>query len=193
MKKKIFGLLLILALIAIALTNLVKSKVAEGEKMDTSSTQVSTEVNNKTKSGIEINQMAPDFSLKTLDGKEAKLSDYRGQKVILNFWATWCPPCKAEIPHMEKYYKNHAKKDHVEILAVNLTKSDKDENYIKDFIKSYDMTYPVLLDTEGEQQKQYEIVTIPTTFIIDTKGVIQKKIVGPMDQNMMIKTIASIK
>lgn len=167
--------------------------MAEGEKIDTSSTQVSAEVNNKTKSGIEVNQMAPDFSLKTLDGKEAKLSDYRGQKVILNFWATWCPPCKAEIPHMEKYYKNHAKKDHVEILAVNLTKSDKDENYIKDFIKSYDMTYPVLLDTEGEQQKQYEIVTIPTTFIIDTKGVIQKKIVGPMDQNMMIKTIASIK
>ncbi|MBO2534297.1 peroxiredoxin family protein [Rummeliibacillus suwonensis] len=193
MKKKIFGLLLIFALIAIVLTNFVRSKMAEGEKIDTSSTQVSAEVNNKIKSGIEVNQMAPDFSLKTLDGKEAKLSDYRGQKVILNFWATWCPPCKAEIPHMEKYYKNHAKKDHVEILAVNLTKSDKDENYIKDFIKSYDMTYPVLLDTEGEQQKQYEIVTIPTTFIIDTKGVIQKKIVGPMDQNMMIKTIASIK
>jgi Peroxiredoxin len=193
LKKKIFGLLLIFALIAIILTNFVRSKMAEGEKMDTSSTQVSAEVNNKIKSGIEVNQMAPDFSLKTLDGKEAKLSDYRGQKVILNFWATWCPPCKAEIPHMEKYYKNHAKEDHVEILAVNLTKSDKDENYIKDFIKSYDMTYPVLLDTEGEQQKQYEIVTIPTTFIIDTKGVIQKKIVGPMDQNMMIKTIASIK
>lgn len=193
MKKKIFGLLLIFALIAIVLTSFVRSKMAEGEKIDTSSTQVSAEVNNKIKSGIEVNQMAPDFSLKTLDGKEAKLSDYRGQKVILNFWATWCPPCKAEIPHMEKYYKNHAKKDHVEILAVNLTKSDKDENYIKDFIKSYDMTYPVLLDTEGEQQKQYEIVTIPTTFIIDTKGVIQKKIVGPMDQNMMIKTIASIK
>lgn len=193
MKKKIFGLLLIFALIAIVLTNFVRSKMAEGEKIDTSSTQVSAEVNNKIKSGIEVNQMAPDFSLKTLDGKEAKLSDYRGQKVILNFWATWCPPCKAEIPHMEKYYKNHAKKDHVEILAVNLTKSDKDENYIKDFIKSYDMTYPVLLDAEGEQQKQYEIVTIPTTFIIDTKGVIQKKIVGPMDQNMMIKTIASIK
>jgi len=193
LKKKIFGLLLIFALIAIVLTNFVRSKMAEGEKIDTSSTQVSAEVNNKIKSGIEVNQMAPDFSLKTLDGKEAKLSDYRGQKVILNFWATWCPPCKAEIPHMEKYYKNHAKKDHVEILAVNLTKSDKDENYIKDFIKSYDMTYPVLLDAEGEQQKQYEIVTIPTTFIIDTKGVIQKKIVGPMDQNMMIKTIASIK
>lgn len=193
MKKKIFGLLLIFALIAIVLTNFVRSKMAEGEKIDTSSTQVSAEVNNKIKSGIEVNQMAPDFSLKTLDGKEAKLSDYRGQKVILNFWATWCPPCKAEIPHMEKYYKKHAKKDHVEILAVNLTKSDKDEDYIRDFIKSYEMTYPVLLDTKGEQQKQYEIMTIPTTFIIDTKGVIQKIIKGPMDQEMMIKTIASIK
>lgn len=171
----------------------MKAKLTEDEKIDTSSTQVSAEVNNETESGIEIDQMAPDFTLKTLDGKEVKLSDYRGKKVILNFWATWCPPCKAEIPHMEKYYKKQAKTDHVEILAVNLTQSDKDEDYIRDFVKSYDMTYPVLLDTKGDQQKQYEVVTIPTTFIIDTKGIIQKKIVGPMDQNMMIKTIDSIK
>lgn len=168
----------------------MKSKITEDEKIDTSSTQVSS--NSNTKSGLETNQVAPDFTLKTLDGKEVKLSDYRGKKVILNFWATWCPPCKAEIPHMEKYYKSSAKNDNVEILAVNLTKSDKDEDYIKDFVKSYDMTYPVLLDTEGKQQEQYEIVTIPTTYFIDTKGKIQKNITGPMDQEMMKKTIDAI-
>ncbi|MGG0658265.1 TlpA disulfide reductase family protein [Rummeliibacillus pycnus] len=191
MKKKIFGLLLVIALIAIALTNFVKSKVDEDQKVDTSSTEVSAEMKND--SGLEVNQTAPDFKLKTLEGKEVKLSDYRGKKVILNFWATWCPPCKAEIPHMEKYYKNQAKDDGVEILAVNLTSSDKDEKYIRDFVKSYDMTYPVLLDKEGEQQKQYEIVTIPTTFFIDQKGKIQKKIIGPMDQDMMSKAIATLK
>ncbi|MFJ8261796.1 TlpA disulfide reductase family protein [Rummeliibacillus sp. NPDC094406] len=191
MKKKIFGLLLIVALIAIALTNFVKSKVEEGQKVDTSSTQVSAKVEKN--SGLAINQTAPNFKLKTLDGKEVQLSDYLGKKVILNFWATWCPPCKAEIPHMEKYYKKHAKEDGVEILAVNLTKSDKDEDYIRDFVKSYDMTYPVLLDEDGEQQKQYEIVTIPTTFFIDKNGRIQKKVVGPMDQEMMSQTIANLK
>jgi len=191
LKKKIFGLLLIVALIAIALTNFVKSKVEEGQKVDTSSTQVSAEIDKNT--GLAINQTAPNFKLKTLDGKEVQLSDYRGKKVILNFWATWCPPCKAEIPHMEKYYKKQAKDDGVEILAVNLTKSDKDEEYIRDFVKSYDMTYPVLLDEDGEQQKQYEIVTIPTTFFIDKNGRIQKKVIGPMDQDMMSKAIANLK
>lgn len=192
MKKKIFGLLLIVALIAIALTNFVKTKVAENEKVDTSTTQ---EVSTKSAqdSGLAIHQTAPDFKLTTLDGKVVKLSDYRGKKVLLNFWATWCPPCKAEIPHMEKYYKNQAKTDGVEILAVNMTKSDKSKDYIKDFVKSYDITYPVLLDEEGKQQEQYEIVTIPTTFIIDTKGKIQNKFVGPMDQNMITKAIATLK
>ena len=133
MKKKIFALLVVVVLIAIALTNFMKSKIADDEKIDTSSTQVSSTVENE--SGLKVGQTAPDFTLKTLDGKEAKLSDYRGKKVILNFWATWCPPCKAEIPHMEKYYKKSAKDDNVEILAVNLKKSDKDEDYIKNFVK----------------------------------------------------------
>lgn len=169
----------------------MKSKIADDEKIDTSSTQVSSTVENE--SGLKVGQTAPDFTLMTLDGKEAKLSDYRGKKVILNFWATWCPPCKAEIPHMEKYYKKSAKDDNVEILAVNLKKSDKDEDYIKDFVKSYDMTYPVLLDTDGEQQEQYQIVTIPTTYFIDTKGKIQTTITGPMDQKKMSDIIANIK
>lgn len=191
MKKKIFALLVVVVLIAIALTNFMKSKIADDEKIDTSSTQVSSTVENE--SGLKVGQTAPDFTLMTLDGKEAKLSDYRGKKVILNFWATWCPPCKAEIPHMEKYYKKSAKDDNVEILAVNLKKSDKDEHYIKDFVKSYDMTYPVLLDTDGEQQEQYQIVTIPTTYFIDTKGKIQTTITGPMDQKKMSDIIANIK
>ncbi len=191
MKKKIFGLLLIVALIAIALTNIVKSKLADDQKVDTSSTQVSAQINEK--SGLAENQIAPDFKLKTLDGKEVKLSDYRGKKVILNFWATWCPPCKEEIPQMEKYYKKQAKEDHVEILAVNLTKADKDKKYIQEFAKSYDITYPILLDEEGKQQEQYEIVTIPTTYFIDAKGKIQKKIIGPMDQKMMSQAITTLK
>ncbi|AMW98187.1 peroxiredoxin family protein [Rummeliibacillus stabekisii] len=191
MKKKVFGLLLVAALIVFALTNFLKSKITEAEKIDTSYTKVETKETEK--SGLEIGQYAPDFTLKTLEGKKVKLSDYRGKKVILNFWATWCPPCKEEIPHMEKYYKSLNKKDNVEILAVNLTSSDKSKEYIKEFAESYDITYPILLDKEGEQQKQYEIVTIPTTFFINESGQIKQKAVGPMDKGMMENTMKILK
>ncbi|MFG3612499.1 peroxiredoxin family protein [Rummeliibacillus stabekisii] len=191
MKKKVFGLLLVAALIVFALTNFLKSKITEAEKIDTSYTQVETKQTEN--SGLEIGQYAPDFTLKTLEGKKVKLSDYRGKKVILNFWATWCPPCKEEIPHMEKYYKSLNKKDNVEILAVNLTSSDKSKEYIKEFAESYDITYPILLDKEGEQQKQYEIVTIPTTFFINESGQIKQKAVGPMDKGMMENTMKILK
>lgn len=191
MKKKVFGLLLVAALIVFALTNFLKSKITEAEKIDTSYTKVETKQTEK--SGLEIGQYAPDFTLKTLEGKKVKLSNYRGKKVILNFWATWCPPCKEEIPHMEKYYKSLNKKDNVEILAVNLTSSDKSKEYIKEFAKSYDITYPILLDKEGEQQKQYEIVTIPTTFFINESGQIKQKAVGPMDKGMMENTMKILK
>ncbi|GAB3047134.1 hypothetical protein GCM10027286_07230 [Virgibacillus ainsalahensis] len=71
--------------------------------------------------GISVGQIAPDFNLKTLEGKTVRLSDYRGERVIVNFWVTWCPPCRAEIPDFQKLYKN---KD-VEILAVNLTSTEE--------------------------------------------------------------------
>ena len=191
MKKKVFGLLLVAALIIFALTNFLKTKITEAEKIDTSYTKVETKEIEK--SGLEIGQYAPDFTLQTLEGKKVKLSDYRGKKVILNFWATWCPPCKEEIPHMEKYYKSLNKKDNVEVVAVNLTSADKSKEYIKEFAESYDITYPILLDKKGEQQKQYEIVTIPTTFFINEAGQIKQKAVGPMDKGMMENTMKTLK
>jgi len=190
-KKKVFGLLLVAALIVFALTNFLKSKITEAEKIDTSYTQVETK--EVEESGVEISQYAPDFTLKTLEGKKVKLSDYRGKKIILNFWTTWCPPCKEEIPQMEKYYKSLNKKDNVEILAVNLTSADKSKEYIKEFAESYDITYPILLDKKGEQQKQYEIVNIPTTYFINEKGQIKQIIKGPMDRKMMEYAMSSLK
>src|SRR5690625_5188421 len=72
--------------------------------------------------GLEKGNLAPDFELETIEGETVKLSDYRGEKVMLNFWATWCPPCRAEMPDMQKFHENH---DEGVILAVNLTETEK--------------------------------------------------------------------
>lgn len=141
--------------------------------------------------GIQEGNKAPDFQLQTLDGKEIRLSDMQGKKVILNFWATWCPPCKAEMPHMQEFY--HEQSDNkVEILAVNLTTAEKNPNDVGNFVENYRLTFPVLLDTDGSLGKTYQAFTIPTSYVIDTKGFIQKKIVGPMDKEMMNELVKSV-
>ncbi|WP_232490010.1 redoxin domain-containing protein [Neobacillus cucumis] len=141
--------------------------------------------------GIQERDSAVDFQLKSLKGEVVKLSDLKGKKVILNFWATWCPPCKAEMPHMQEFY--HAQKGkNVEILAVNLTTAERNSSNISKFVKDYGLTFPVLLDVKGKIGETYQTFTIPTSYIIDIKGIIRKKIIGPMDQEMMTELINSI-
>ncbi|WP_027414981.1 TlpA disulfide reductase family protein [Aneurinibacillus terranovensis] len=143
------------------------------------------------KIGIEQGNAAPDFTLKTLQGETKKLSDFRGKKVILNMWATWCPPCRAEIPDMEKFYKANKDKG-VVILGVNLTQSEKDKKTIPEFIKMFGITYPVLLDEDGKVASTYQADAIPTSYIIDTKGVIQQKVTGPMSYDNMVQMVSSL-
>ena len=147
--------------------------------------------NGKVVTGIEEGNKAPDFQLQTVDGKEIKLSDLQGKKVIVNFWATWCPPCKAEMPHMQEFYLENS--NDVEILAVNLTTSEKNANDVGRFVEDYGLSFPILLDSDGSIGRIYQAFTIPTSYVIDTKGFIQKRIVGPMDQEMMSELIANVK
>lgn len=124
--------------------------------------------------GLRVGEPAPDFELKTLEGKKVKLSDYRGKKVIVNFWATWCPPCKAEMPDIQKYYNEG--NDNVEILAVNI-----DPQYdVQKFVREANVTFPVLLDSKDEVNTLYRILTIPTTYFIDQDGIIQSKYLSVM-------------
>lgn len=141
--------------------------------------------------GLQEGNKAPDFQLKTLDDADVKLSDLRGKKVILNFWATWCPPCKAEIPHMRNFYVS-SDKSKVEILAINLTTSEKNPKNVKGFIKDRNVTFPVLLDQDGDVGVQYQAITIPTSYLIDSQGIVRKKIVGPMDKDMMNQLIENV-
>ncbi|MEH7459994.1 redoxin domain-containing protein [Bacillus sp. JJ1127] len=145
------------------------------------------------KNGIEVGKIAPDFELSKLDGTTVKLSDLKGKKVILNFWATWCGPCQQEMPDMEAFYKTH--KDDVEILAVNYTVSERanGEEKVKQFAKEKGLTFPVLLDKDISATTTYKVITIPTSYFVDTKGVIQDKFIGPMTQKEMEKRIEKLK
>jgi peroxiredoxin len=134
---------------------------------------------------------ALDFELVDLKGQQVKLSDLRGKVVLLNFWATWCPPCKAEIPDLIKFYEDFKDKD-VVILGVDLTQSEKSQNAVADFLKSYGITYPVALDTDGTASKMYQVTGIPTSYIIDTQGIIRDIIVGPMDFEGMKRMLSGI-
>ncbi|KEK23220.1 redoxin domain-containing protein [Bacillus gaemokensis] len=145
------------------------------------------------KNGIEVGKVAPDFELSKLDGTKVKLSDLKGKKVILNFWATWCGPCQQEMPDMEAFYKKH--KDDVEILAVNYTVSERanGEEKVKKFAEEKGITFPVLLDKDISVTTTYKVITIPTSYFVDTKGVIQDKFIGPMTQKEMEKRSAKLK
>jgi peroxiredoxin len=153
--------------------------------------KVNTDDTKTVEFGVQEGNKAPDFQLKTLDGVYVKLSDFRGKKVILNFWATWCPPCKAEIPYMQDFYVSKDKTK-VEILAINLTTSEKNPRDVKEFVKDKNVTFPVLLDQDGDIGVQYQAITIPTSYLIDSKGIVRKKIVGPMDKDMMNELIEKV-
>lgn len=136
--------------------------------------------------GIDVGFKAVDFELETIDGKKVKLSDYKGQKVMLNFWATWCPPCKAEMPDMEALHKE--KGEEIKIVSVNI---DPD-NDVAGFVDEYGLTFPILLDKKEDVMKQYQIISIPTTFFIDENGVIKQKIIGAIPLDNMKKYIADL-
>ncbi|RNB83751.1 TlpA family protein disulfide reductase [Brevibacillus nitrificans] len=141
--------------------------------------------------GTQRGNLAPDFSLMTAEGEAIRLSDLRGKKVIVNLWATWCPPCRAEIPDMQAFYE--ANKDNgVAILGVNLTATETSVENVAAFVKTYGMTFPVLLDVDKEVGSQFQAISIPTSYIIDSRGVIREKFIGPMDQEKMEKMISSL-
>ncbi|UOE57566.1 TlpA family protein disulfide reductase [Bacillus sp. CMF12] len=129
--------------------------------------------------GLGIGLKAPDFELKNLQGETVKLSDYKGKKVMLNFWATWCPPCKAEMPDIQKFYTQ--KGNEVVILAVNID-SHSD---VAGFAEEMRVNFPILLDVNEKASNAYQIITIPTTFFIDEEGIIRNKYLSAMSLEIM--------
>lgn len=138
--------------------------------------------------GIEVGDTAPNFTLETFDGEEVKLSDYRGQKVLLNFWATWCPPCRAEMPDMQKYHEEEAGDD-VVILGVNLTSQENSMTGIEEFLDEYGITFTILSDKTETTAHIYDAFSLPTSYLINTDGSIHDIAVGPLNYELMIEKL----
>lgn len=118
--------------------------------------------------------LAPDFSLKTLDGEEITLSKLKGKTVLLDFWATWCGPCRESLPHLIQLYKTYHDKG-LEIIGMNLDKGDVEK--VRHFVKSMDIPYPIII-TPDEVSRNFGVTGLPTTIFIDKEGHIREKIVG---------------
>lgn len=197
MYKQIFGVAVLLVLATILIVNFVQNDANQANG-NSNEYDVSGDTNIKGaaivppgSTGIEPGKMAPDFELESLDGETLKLSDLRGKKVILNFWATWCAPCRVEMPEMEKFHKEY--KDEVVIVAVNLTGSETKEKKVYDYIDKYNYTYPILLDKNSEVSNTYQAISIPTTYFIGTDGKVQQpRRIGPMTYEFMEKMMNSL-
>src|SRR5206468_2602211 len=128
----------------------------------------------KIQKSLKVGAAFPDFDEKDLAGKPLSIANYKGKVVLLDFWATWCPPCRAELPNViETYKKNHDKG--FEIIGISL---DKDETKLKDFMKEKEMTWPQFYDGKFWQNKlavKYGINSIPATYLLDTQGKIIAK------------------
>lgn len=138
---------------------------------------------------------AYDFELTDLEGNTVKLSDYRGKIVFVNFWTTWCPPCRAEMPEFNEADKEFKEKDDVVLLTVNLTNGAKGETEeaVRKFVNENGYTMKVLLDKKGTAAKKYNITGIPTTYVIDTEGNIYTYNVGQTDKATLFKIYDELK
>lgn len=125
-------------------------------------------------SDLSVGSKAPDFELYDLDGSIHKLSDYKGQPVLLNFWATWCGPCRSEMPHLEDIYEEW-KDNELIFFAVNVGEGSND---VTSFMDYYGFNMPVLLDNAKTVSRKYAVSGIPTTYFIDEDGIIQNRVVG---------------
>jgi len=131
-----------------------------------------------------------DFTLPLLGGENVSLSSYKGKVVILNFWATWCPPCRAEMPSMETLYKSFNGQG-LEILAVDI---GEDSPTVQKFVRSNGYTFPILLDSSKKISSIYGIKAIPTTYIIDREGKIIGRVIGSIkwDNKKVITAIEAL-
>lgn len=189
MRKK--GLLLIC--IGLAFLAFVSCNSLGRQEPGTTATATSTtEYNAGGDSTVETEaNPAPDFMVLDHDGNSVKLSDFKGTPVVLNFWASWCPPCKSEMPDFNETCKTYENK--VQFMMVNLTDGDRETlESAKAFLDEQEYTFPVFFDTKSEAANAYDVYSIPTTFFIDAEGNVVAYASGAIDSNTLQKGINMI-
>ncbi|MDF2987971.1 MAG: Peroxiredoxin [Eubacterium sp.] len=185
--KTLIGLLVFVIFIAGAyfaynsLSNKIKPDTGAEQSVNTKADEqtpqgASTESEDKTK--------AADFTVLNNKGEPVKLSDFFGKPIVVNFWASWCPPCRSEMPHFDKAYSDY--KDKVNFLMVDLVDGQRETVEIgQDYIAGEGFAFPVYFDTDQEAAFAYMIQSIPTTLFIDSQGNIVKKYTGAMDEETL--------
>ncbi len=129
----------------------------------------------------EVGRLAPDFTLVDLDGNQVTLSDFRGKTVFINFWATWCPPCRAEMPEIEAVYQEYKDRG-VVVIGVDI---QEPEGVVRQYVERGGFSWTFVLDTSGEVAVKYKVAAIPTSLFIDREGVIQAVNIGAMTKRAM--------
>jgi peroxiredoxin len=152
----------------------------------------------KTAKMIQPGFKVPNFTFPDLNGKEVSLSDQRGKVLLVNVWATWCPPCRREMPSMQRLYKKFKGKN-FEILAVSIDSEGR--KAVEPFMRKMNLTFPALLDPGETIRSLYGITGVPESFIIDQQGILVEKIIGPINwatpevfqfiQDLILKTRSS--
>jgi peroxiredoxin len=128
--------------------------------------------------------LAPEFTLTTLEGETISLAELRGKAVLVNIWASWCIPCRSEMPTMQAVYEDYASRGFT-ILAVNATNQDS-RREAADFVREYELTFPILLDLDGTVGQLYQVSALPSSFFIRPDGTIQEVVIGgPMAEALL--------
>ncbi|MFS0863854.1 TlpA family protein disulfide reductase [Fredinandcohnia sp. 179-A 10B2 NHS] len=143
--------------------------------------------------GIEIGNTAPDFEVQLLgdENETIRLSELRGKKVVINFWASWCKPCREEMPEIQKFYET--KSDDVEVLAINMTASEVKPENAKEFVEGKGYTFPLLFDVKNQASSDYKVLGLPETFFINSDGTINDYIKGQMNMETLEKKVSELK
>jgi peroxiredoxin len=136
----------------------------------------------------EVGQGAPDFSLENAAGGQSQLSDYRGQVVLLNFWATWCVPCRAEMPEIESTYLAHRERG-FRVLAINVQENEAE---VRAFFDELGLSFPALLDREASVARLYLARALPSSFLVDRQGVVRYVRVGPLTGPTLEEQVAKL-
>lgn len=131
--------------------------------------------------GLRSGNTAYDFQLEDMDGNTVQLSDFRGQKVFLNFWASWCPPCRVEMPHLQNFYEEN---EDVVVLGVNVVSSESNPANASAFIDELELTFPNLYGVE-DVVNLYMVESLPTSYFIGTDGTVYERVVGPVTEDIL--------
>jgi len=135
-----------------------------------------------------VAEAAPDFELTSLEGEPVRLSDYRGKTVVMNFWATWCRVCQAEMPHVEKFYRDHLDED-VVVLSVNATSQERNSEKVFGYADKEGLSFPIVLDEKGDVLDLYGVTAYPTTYIVDPEGNVRERYLGAISYESMKKAV----